>query len=267
MGARQKMTTVRKAAVSGKFYPGNALALREAVRDLLAASELPNTCPKGIIVPHAGFVYSGPIAASGYSQLSQLAETVRIVVLLGPAHRFPVRGLAACDADFFETPLGQIPIDTDSVAAVLELSQVNVVNEAHKHEHSLEVHLPFLQVTFPNFRLVPLLVGEASAEEVAEVIDLLWGGPETLFVVSSDLSHFHDYQTATELDFETSRQIEQLRYQELRSDRACGFRPISGLLSVANKRGLRVKIIDVRNSGDISGERDRVVGYGAYVVE
>jgi AmmeMemoRadiSam system protein B len=185
---------------------------------------------------------------------------------LGPAHFASVAGLAASCADAFETPLGSIPVDAEALRTVLALPQVEWMDEAHTREHSLEVHLPFLQEALDDFRVVPLLVGETTFEEVAEVIDLLWGGPETFFVVSSDLSHFHDYETAAQLDRATSAAVAEMRFHELGPQQACGFRPVAGLLSAAQRRGLRAQILDVRNSGDTSGSRDRVVGYGAYVV-
>jgi AmmeMemoRadiSam system protein B len=206
------------------------------------------------------------VAASGYARLAAVRETVKRVVLLGPAHFVPVAGLAACHADVFETPLGDVEIDSEALERALALPQVEWLDAAHAGEHSLEVHVPFLQTVLSDFRLVPLLVGSASIDEVAEVVELLWGGPETVFVVSSDLSHFHDYETARRLDRETSDSIELLKFDELRGDRACGYRPIAGLLRVARDRGLGARAIDLRSSGDTAGGRARVVGYGAYVV-
>jgi AmmeMemoRadiSam system protein B len=206
------------------------------------------------------------VAASAYARLEPLRDSVRRVVLLGPAHFVPVEGLAACRADVFETPLGEVPVDTAALDRLLELPQVQWVDAAHADEHSLEVHIPFLQTVLADFKLVPLLVGTASVEEVTEIVQLLWDGPETVFVVSSDLSHFHDYATARRLDRETSDVIEKLQVEQLKGTRACGFRPISGLLNAARRRGLRAEAVDLRNSGDTTGARDRVVGYGAYVV-
>ena len=260
------MTTVRKPVAAGRFYPGDAAALHSTIRSYLDAAEAGAGPVKGIIVPHAGYVYSGPVAASGYARLAPFAETIERVVLLGPAHFVSVAGLAACHADVFETPLGCVAVDTQALERVLALPQVEWLDAAHSGEHSLEVHVPFLQAVLSDFRLVPLLVGNASVEEVSEVVELLWGGPETVFVVSSDLSHFHDYDTARKLDRSTSDSIESLRFEELRSDRACGYRPISGLLRAARNRGLSVQAVDLRSSGDTAGGRDRVVGYGAYVV-
>lgn len=261
------MVTVRRTAVAGKFYPEQAQDLHATIRGYLQAAERKSTTPKALIVPHAGYMYSGPVAASGYAQLERIRERIRRVVLLGPAHFVPVRGLAACTADTFETPLGPVPVDTELLEQVLTLPQVQVLDAAHAPEHSLEVHVPFLQEVLGEFKLVPLLVGEATAEDVAEVVERLWDGPETLFVVSSDLSHFHDYETAKRIDGETSRLIEEMRFEELRGERACGYLPISGLLSVARRYGMTVTRMDLRNSGDTAGPRNRVVGYAAYVVE
>ena len=261
------MSTVRKPAVAGQFYPDDAQALQTAVRTYLDAAERLETVPKGIIVPHAGYVYSGPIAGSGYAQLEPAREKIHRVVLMGPCHFVPLRGLAVSTAEVFETPLGMISVDQQAMQEILELPQVSVIEAAHAREHSLEVHLPFLQVVLEEFSVVPLVVGDAAAEEVAEVVERLWGGPETLFVISSDLSHFNDYETANRLDRETSQAIVEMRFEDLRGDRACGYAPISGFLFAARKRGLQTQLLDLRNSGDTAGPRDRVVGYGAYVVE
>lgn len=260
------MVTIRKPVVAGRFYPDERGLLQSTIREFLSTAAPGNASPKGIIVPHAGYVYSGAVAAAGYAQLMPVRKIVCRVVLLGPAHFVPIEGLAACHADEFETPLGRVPIDTLALRKLHELPQVHWLDAAHAPEHSLEVHVPFLQTVLAEFRLVPLVVGHASVEEVAEVIELLWDGPETIFVISSDLSHFHDYETAERLDRETSEAIVQLRYEDLGGERACGYRPISGLLSVARRRGLQARLLDLRNSGDTAGPRDRVVGYGAYVL-
>ncbi len=223
--------------------------------------------PKAIIAPHAGYIYSGPVAATAYARLQPMRGTVERVVLLGPAHRVGFRGLALPDAVCFRTPLGEVALDEEAIAVLADMPQVRVLDAAHAREHSLEVHLPFLQEVLGDFRLVPLVVGEASAEEVGEALERLWDGPQTLIVVSSDLSHYHDYDTARRLDAATSRAIEQLRYEDLNEESACGRIPVSGLLYVARRRGLRVATLDLRNSGDTAGSRDRVVGYGAYVIE
>lgn len=258
---------VREAAVAGRFYPANATELRSAVQQYLRSARPCEASPKGIIVPHAGYVYSGPIAGTGYAALAGLRGRVTRVVLLGPSHFVRVPGLAVPSVDAFETPLGRVPIDTEAVAKARTLPQVVVNDAAHAREHSLEVHVPFLQEVLGDFRLVPFAVGETTAAAIAEVFELLWGGPETFFVVSSDLSHFHDHDTAARLDSETSRLIESLRFEDLSGDHCCGFKPISGLLHAARARGMHVRTLDLRNSGDTAGPRDRVVGYGAYVVE
>ena len=260
------LSSVRKPAAAGRFYPADADELRSLVREYVAAARPHGDAPKAIIVPHAGYPYSGPVAGSGYAQIAGHRGTVKRVVLLGPAHFVPVRGLAVPSVEAFATPLGDVPLDRAAIADLLLLPQVEVLDEAHAREHSLEVHLPFLQETLGDFTLVPIAVGEATADEVADVIERLWGGPETLFVISSDLSHFHEYDSAAELDRETSQLIESLQYEKLRGTRACGFKPIGGILKVARERGMKVEILDVRSSGDTAGPRDRVVGYGAYAV-
>lgn len=256
----------RMPAVAGLFYPDEPQALRRAVEGYLhAAAPVRDTGPiKAIIAPHAGYIYSGPIAASVYARLQGRRGAIRRVVLLGPSHRVPFSGLALPDADAFVTPLGTVPLDTAAMRAIRDLPQVQVRNAAHAAEHSLEVHLPFLQVVLGEFSLVPLVVGDASAEAVADVLARLWGGDETLFVVSSDLSHYHDYASARRRDAATSRAIEALRPEDIDYADACGRDPVNGLLRLAHDRGLHARTLDLRNSGDTAGTRDRVVGYGAY---
>ncbi len=262
------MTHVRHAAVAGMFYPGDPRELDGMVRRMLsaAAPEGPiGPVPKAIIVPHAGYVYSGPVAASAYARLAPASDRIGRVVLLGPCHRVPVRGLAVSEADAFATPLGRVPVDGAAVADILSLPQVARFEATHLEEHSLEVQLPFLQEVLKAFTLVPLVVGQASADEVAEVLERLWGGPETLIVVSSDLSHYLDYASARAIDAATRRAIESLDPAAIGLDHACGRIPVAGLLAVARRRGLAVTTLDLRNSGDTAGDRRRVVGYGAWM--
>ena len=263
------MSHVRHAAVAGMFYPASAGALSAAVRAHLAAAASPGAdaaAPKAIIAPHAGYIYSGAIAAAAYARFAPVADRVRRVVLLGPCHRVAVRGLAVSGSDAFETPLGRLPVDAAAREAILELPQVKIFDATHAEEHSLEVHLPFVQEVFGDVTIVPLAVGEASADEVAEVIDRLWGGDETVFVISSDLSHFLDYEQARALDARTRAAIERLDPDAIGYDQACGRIPIAGMLTVARRRGLAVTTLDVRNSGDTAGDRRRVVGYGAWML-
>ena len=262
------MTHVRHAAVAGMFYPGNPRELDTVVRQMLAEAAPQNPegpAPKAIIAPHAGYVYSGPIAAAAYVRLKPAANRIRRVVLLGPCHRVPVRGLAVSAAEAFETPLGRIPVDKDAIGEILSLPQVQEFEATHTDEHSLEVHLPFLQEIYSDFSLVPMVVGQASADEVAEVLDRLWGGPETVIVISSDLSHYLDYESARDMDAATCRAIEALDPAAIGYDQACGRVPVSGVLTLAKRRGLQVTTLDLRNSGDTAGDRRRVVGYGAWM--
>jgi AmmeMemoRadiSam system protein B len=257
--------TVLMPSVAGMFYPAAADALRSEVTELLGQTRHPGPVPKALIVPHAGYVYSGPVAASAYARLAPAAGTVRRVVLLAPSHRLPFRGLAVPDADVLRTPLGDVPVDTEGVAKALALPQVRVFEDAFRGEHALEVQLPFLQTVLTRFTVVPLIVGDAPGAEVAEVMRTLWGGDETLVVVSSDLSHYLDYPTARDRDAATTRAIEQLRPEAIGYEDACGRNPVTGLLQVARERHLHVDTVDLRNSGDTAGPKDRVVGYGAYV--
>lgn len=263
------MTGVRPAAVAGLFYPAHARDLGETVRGLLAEaakaggrSSVPT--PKAIVAPHAGYVYSGAIAARAYARLAPLAGIVRRVVLIGPAHRVPVEGLCVPSVANFETPLGQVPLDREAINGLRDLGSVPIWDAPHAEEHALEVHLPFLQTVLGAFRLVPLLAGDASGEAVADVLERLWGGQETLIVVSSDLSHYLEYAEAQRLDRATCNAIETLDAGALRWEQACGRVPLMGLLTLARRRGMAVETLDLRNSGDTAGDRRRVVGYGAW---
>lgn len=266
----ETMRTVRQPAVAGQFYPRDPDALSAAVAGYLKAAAkstgTDRTTPKALIVPHAGYVYSGPIAASAYARLSGAATTITRVVLLGPAHGLAFKGLALTRADGFGTPLGIVPVDADAAARIEHLPQVVRLPAAHVGEHSLEVHLPFLQTLLRSFSLVPLAVGAASAEEVAEVLEALWGGEETLIVVSTDLSHYHDYETAKRRDAVTAAAIEALDERSIGPGDACGCVPLSGLLAAARAHDMTVQQVDLRNSGDTAGRGHRVVGYGAFII-
>lgn len=263
------MMIVRPPAVAGAFYPANEEQLREWVTGFLeTAVPIPASLPlpKAIIGPHAGYNYSGPIAGTAYAPVMALRGQVERVILLGPAHTMALRGLATTSADAFRTPLGDVPIDHEALQKVRPLLQVQVLDAAHEREHGLEVHLPFLQMTLAEFTLAPFVVGAAKPGEVAAVIKTLWGGPETLVVISSDLSHFLDYESARQLDRAAAQAIEQLRPDALAPEQACGRRPIQGLLLVARAEKLSATTLDLRNSGDTAGSRDRVVGYGAWLL-
>jgi AmmeMemoRadiSam system protein B len=258
------MSTIRKPVVADLFYPGDANSLQQMVTDYLDSAKGETPPPKALIAPHAGFVYSGPIAASAYASLTGVAERISRVVLLGPSHRVPFYGLASSEADIFRTPLGDIPIDRKTIQALQALPQVVQLEAAHAQEHSLEVQLPFLQTTLHQFELVPLVVGDATGEQVAEVLAQAWGGDETLIVISSDLSHYHDYLTAQRMDEATSEAILKLNPEGLQYEDACGRIPVQGLLLQAKRLGLQGELVDLRNSGDTAGSKDQVVGYGAY---
>ena len=222
-----------------------------------------SVAPKAIIVPHAGYIYSGQTAAIAYARLSASRKTINRVVLLGPVHRVAVRGLALPGVDAFETPLGNVELDQDAVASIRNMPQVTVSAAAHALEHSLEVQLPFLQTVLENFKLVPLAVGDATAAEVAAVLDVLWGGEETLIVISSDLSHFLPYYVAQSVDQETVQSILDL-HGPISHDQACGGTPINGFLMAADRHHLRPQLLDYRNSGDTAGDKNRVVGYASF---
>lgn len=256
----------RPAAVAGIFYPDDPAVLGNQLDQLLDEAEPVEIIPKAIIVPHAGYIYSGAIAASAYRSLLPVADQITRVILLGPCHRVPVTGMAISGAEHFLTPLGSVKIDQQAAQQALTLPHVFVMDEAHSQEHSLEVQLPFLQRVLHDFQVLPVIVGETTADEVSDLLQLLWGGPETLIVISSDLSHYHNYDTARQLDQRTTHLIESLDYQQIHYDDACGRNPVKGLLHLAALQKLRVKTVDLRNSGDTAGSRDRVVGYGAYLL-
>lgn len=255
---------LRPAAVAGMFYPGSATALSRDISQMLSlVAEKRMSRPKAIIAPHAGYIYSGPVAASVYAPLAALRGSIRRIVLLGPTHRFAVNGLALPASTAFATPLGAVPVDQQAVAAIEDMPQVVVSDAAHAQEHSLEVQIPFLQVVFGTFSLLPLAVGHASADAVCEVLERLWGGDETLIVISSDLSHYLPYDAARQVDAGTARRILDLHYA-IDHEMACGATPINGLLLAARKHGLQAQLLDLRNSGDTAGDKSRVVGYGAF---
>lgn len=258
--------TVRQPAVAGAFYPDDPEILQTVVHNMLQEADHRDLSPKALIVPHAGYIYSGPVAASAYQLLQPYRESVRRVVLLGPSHQIPFEGLATPEADYFSTPLGDIHIDQTAITALSRFSQIQPLSEAHASEHSLEVQLPFLQSCLDSFSLIPLVVGHASALAVAEVIDFLWGKEDTLIVISSDLSHYHTYEEAQRRDNLTVKAIEQLT-TDLTGGQACGCCPINGMLKVAQRRGMEVQTLDVRNSGDTAGDKKRVVGYGAFAIQ
>jgi len=258
------MTHVRPPAVVGAFYPGDPAELSAVVDRLLGNAALPTgTPPKALIAPHAGYIYSGATAALAYALLTPLRRQITRVVLLGPTHRVAVDGLALPESTSFATPLGQVPLALEAMDKLRDLPQIVFSDRVHAQEHSLEVHLPFLQRQLDNFALLPLAVGHARPEDVAEVLDRLWGGPETLIVVSSDLSHFLPYAQANRVDDETCRQILHLD-TTIQPQQACGAFPINGLLLAARRRGLSPQLLQRCNSGDTAGDRNRVVGYAAF---
>ncbi|MCC7299730.1 MAG: AmmeMemoRadiSam system protein B [Verrucomicrobia bacterium] len=244
---------IREPAVAGMFYPADSGELRRMIEGFLAAAK-PGPHPKAIIVPHAGYMYSGPIAASVYKLINP--EKISRVVLIGPSHRVALRGLASSSAPAWRTPLGEV--------SVARPNFIQISDAAHAQEHSLEVQVPFLQVVLGDFTLLPLVAGDASAEEVAEVLEKCWGGPETLIVISSDLSHYENYATARTMDSSAAKAIAELNSRGLDYDNACGLVPISGLLRLAKQKKMRAEMVDLRNSGDTAGPRDQVVGYGAF---
>jgi MEMO1 family protein len=259
--------SIRSPAVAGSFYPQDPRHLADTVDTLLAdaqgASRAPARQPYAIVVPHAGYVYSGIVAAAAYRTLAHYRTRFRRVLLIGPAHRVAFEGIAAPSAAFFRTPLGDIPLDTEAISALCSLSGISIRDDAHAQEHSLEVQLPFLQRTLGNFHVIPLIVGSAAPARVEEVISIMTSVPGTLVVISSDLSHYLDYESAEHLDSETVDAILRLDVGGIADRGACGRLPIKGLLGVAHATGLEATLLDRRNSGDTAGPKDRVVGYAS----
>ncbi|HSG23562.1 MAG TPA: AmmeMemoRadiSam system protein B [Azonexus sp.] len=254
----------RPPAVAGIFYPGAPAELASTVDQLLAQAPTVETPqPKALIVPHAGYIYSGSTAAMAYAALAPWHSSIHRVILLGPTHRVAVDGLAVPKTEAFTTPLGNIRLDQAAIAQLSDLPQIVFSDRAHAQEHSLEVHLPFLQRALDDFTLVPLAVGHATPQAVAEVLDRLWGGPETLIVISSDLSHFLPYADANRIDRNTCQHILHLD-TSIHPDQACGAYPVNGLLLTARQRGLTPQLIYQCNSGDTAGDKQRVVGYAAF---
>jgi len=253
----------RPPAVAGTFYPRGGEELRRMVEQFIEEGADTAQGPfKAFVLPHAGYIYSGPVAGTGYHLLSRDRETVRRIILLGPSHWVAFRGLGFSGHEAFATPLGVVPVDRQAIEALRDLPQVVEMDSAHEREHSLEVHLPFLQVALRDFTVVPLVVGDAEEAEVAAVLARLWDGNDTRVIVSSDLSHYHDYQTACLLDRKTAHYIEALT--SVTPAQACGAIPLDGLLVEVRRRGMQMQTLDLRNSGDTAGPWDRVVGYGAF---
>jgi len=261
----ESMKKTRQPAVAGMFYPDKPEVLRRMTEQYLAEARPSGPVPRAMIAPHAGYPYSGPVAASAYARLKPAAETIREVVLFGPSHRVLFGGVALSSAEAYATPLGSVPLTHAPAQSLAGLSQVGILDEAHRPEHSLEVHLPFLQIVLKSFDLFPVVIGDTTPAAVAEVIRRLWAGPERLFIISSDLSHYLPYEQAVETDRQTTAAIENLDAEGIEEEQACGRIGICGMLMVAREKNLKVETVDLRNSGDTAGPRDQVVGYGSYV--
>ena|SRR3989339_2127155 len=258
------MTTTRHAMFKDAFYPGNPETLSTMLEEFLGHACDQHPIPKAIIAPHAGYVYSGQAAAEAYAVLKK-TKHIKKVVVIAPSHRHYFEGIAVTCADIFETPLGNIPMDQTACQQLKrQFNFVQCTEEAFNQEHALEVQLPFLQKTLKNFELVPLIVGQATCKQVAEVLDFLWNSDETFIVISSDLSHYHPYVVANQIDHATSEAIENLLPEKISEEQACGRLGILGLLKIAKEKGLKAKCVCLCNSGDTAGDRDRVVGYGAF---
>jgi MEMO1 family protein len=262
------LPAIRPAAVAGSFYPAASAELQRQIGEFLRGSGTAGSgpVPKALIAPHAGYIYSGPIAAAAYARLAPARGSITRVVLLGPSHFVGFRGLAASSAEGWQTPLGSVSIDRPVIERLIEKKLVGVLDAAHAREHSLEVQIPFLQQALGGFTLVPIVAGDAPPEAVAALLDAVWGGPETLIVISTDLSHYLDYRSCQEIDSRTASAIERFDWDALGPDSTCGRVPVRGLLAAAKRRGMTIARLDLRNSGDTAGPRDRVVGYGSWAL-
>ena len=260
------MSDVRPPAIAGRFYPSDPDELARLVDRCLKEARRPDHpgVPKAIIAPHAGFVFSGPIAGSAFSTWADARDRIRRVVVIGPSHHVAFEGVATSRYDVFRTPLGGVPVDTELRDRCLEFDFVQSFEEAHDPEHSLETHLPFLQRVLDDFVILPLVAGRVDRKRLATLLDAVWGDDETVVSVSSDLSHFHDYDTARRRDEATSDAIVHFRPEQIGPRDACGAVPVNALLHTAGARGMDAEVFDLRNSGDTHGDRSRVVGYGAY---
>lgn len=262
------MASIRFPAVAGMFYPDNPAQLSKLVGSLLDQALSAKPPPKAMIVPHAGYIYSGSVAATGYARLLNRSHEYDRVIVLGPAHRYAFSGLAIPTVDAFETPLGRVYLDKKGIEKIKYHENILMDNKPHAQEHSIEVQIPFLQIAINSpFKLIPIVVGEASPLTVQEILEILWNGKKTLIVVSSDLSHYLNYDSAKQLDNETSQAIINFQPKMISYNQACGRIPIQGLLLAAKKHNLQSEMISLRNSGDTAGPKNQVVGYGTYVFE
>jgi hypothetical protein len=261
---------IRKPCVAGLFYPDDPERLDFTLNQLFES--VPENLktgysPHAIIVPHAGYIYSGEIAASAYSSILKRVQDIKRVVILGPSHQLALNGAACPSATHFDTPLGRIPLDVEEIARLQAQGLIEINDAAHVREHSIEVQLPFLQHILSDFKIIPIVVGLEQAMPIAALLEPFWRAKDALIVVSSDLSHYLDYYDARKMDSDTSSAIEACRWQDISPTQACGCYPMRGLLQLAQEENSSVSCIDLRNSGDTAGDKSRVVGYGAYVFE
>jgi MEMO1 family protein len=257
--------STRPAAVAGAFYSNDATILKQDIADLLGRVEdVESEIPKAVIAPHAGYIYSGKVAANVYAQFKTVQSSIKKIILLGPSHRVAFHGMAIPSVDYFATPLGKIKLDASLLATLKHFPHVIVSDQAHAEEHSLEVQLPFMQTVFDEFELLPIVVGQIDPEAVADLLNNVWGEDDTLIVVSSDLSHFLSYDQAVSQDQKTTEMIRQFQYHTIKGEDACGCHPMNGLLCLAQQKDLKVRLLAQNNSGDTAGDKRRVVGYGGY---
>ena len=255
---------IKLSDCDGQFYPASSEDISSLLKELLDKTSSNEILPKALIAPHAGYIYSGEIAANAYKTLLNHKDKIENIILLSPAHRYPLSQVAFHSAQHFQTPLGKIEVNHKLIKSIEHFNFVNNINDAFNFEHALEVHLPFIQYLFKSVKIVPLIVGACSEDNIAEMIETLWNPPQNIIIVSSDLSHFHSYEKAQRIDQQTRQKIEHLNFSALNPDDAYGYYPLKGLIKIALKKELKVTALDLRNSGDTAGDKNRVVGYGSF---
>ncbi len=256
----------KKADVAGLFYPSEPEELKSMLETFVNTAKSVNNLTRAVIAPHAGYVYSGPIAGSAYKALYSSKENIKNVIILSPSHNCSFDGVATHSAQAFSTPLGDIEVNQELKEKIASLPFIKELDEAFIREHALEVHLPFIQYVLPHAKILPLVVGQTYPEEIQMLIETLWNDPSNAFVISTDLSHFLSYMQAQKLDSLTAKQFERKLFQEIHHEQCCGYFPVRGMLKFAKEHGLKISTLDLRNSADTAGDKGRVVGYGSFMI-
>jgi len=255
---------LRIPAHAGQYYPADAGFLEKVVDEYLTDGGTVSEIPKAVIAPHAGFIHSGRIAGKAFAVWKAQEVRARRVVLIGPSHYYDFPGIALPDSTRFQTPLGEVQVDPAADDLKRKFRYVRVFEAAHYPEHALEVLLPFLQRAVPGAKIVPLITGRTEMSQVSAVIEEIWGGADTLLVISSDLSHNHPYEIAQKVDRQTARAIVEFDFSRLTADQACAYQAMRGFLKAAIRKEMRCSLLELRNSADASGDMSLVTGFGAF---